>query len=238
MTRVFVASNMPTAYPYKLQKPSTVTPSVRETAECFIMDSGIGDDISNAEVLDLAHDNSADYVVAKDYLHEQDKTTESVREFFELYESHPCEAAPMVPLQPPHHEHYPDLEGFDHYVLGGMVDQEIKTRQRVRWIEQFNEVVPDDVYVHALGVGGSLRFVESIAGRGLVDSVDCSTPEQASMFGQVIDDQLKSSETMAFPGGEGRRDRTVPLAEYNSWQVRDVWEREANQNAKNTLEAW
>lgn len=42
MVRVFVASNLPTAYPYKLQKPTTVCDSVRDTAETFIMDSAEG----------------------------------------------------------------------------------------------------------------------------------------------------------------------------------------------------
>lgn len=223
MTDVYVASAMPTAYPLKLQKPSTVSPRVRETAETFIMDSGIGDDVSNAEVLDLAEKYDADYVVAKDYLHDQDRTTESVREFIDLYNDHDCTATPMIPLQPPFHEHYNDLPGFDHYVLGGMAGDNTSTRQCIRWIERFDDVAPDDAYVHGLGIGGGYGIVRAFAGTDTLDSIDCSTPEQAAMFGKVLDERLKQSEVLAFGSGEGKTQRTYPLAEFNSWQVQDVW---------------
>jgi len=42
---VYIASNMPTDYPLKLQKPSTVSDRVRTTAETFILDSGIGETV-------------------------------------------------------------------------------------------------------------------------------------------------------------------------------------------------
>jgi len=112
---------MPTDYPNKLQKPSTVGSRVRDTADSYILDSGIGDDVSNAEVLELAEQHDADYVIGKDYLHDQDATTESVNEFLELHALQDVDATPMIPLQPPHHEHYHDLPGHSHYVLGGMV---------------------------------------------------------------------------------------------------------------------
>jgi len=236
MTRVYVASDMPTSYPYKLQKPSTVNDRVRPTAESFIFDSGIGDDVSNAEVLDMAHEYDADYVVAKDYLHDQEATTESIQAFFREYENHDCTATPMVPLQPPHAEHYDDLRGHSHYVLGGMALEEISTNQQITWIREFGDVVADDAYVHGLGVGGGLEFVRALAGTGILDSIDCSTPELAATFGCVIDEQLRQ-ETVREYNGEGASKRNYPLAAFNSWQIQDVWGREADAETVQTTNA-
>lgn len=227
MTRVFVASNIPTAYPFKLQKPSTVNQRVRDTAELFIMDSGIGDDVSNAEVLDLAHEYDAEFVIAKDYLHDQPRTTDSVREFMDLYADHECEAWPLVPLQPPYDEHYQQLSEFGWYVLGGMAMEDIDAQQQLEWIRDFRTVAPG-AFAHGLGVGGGFEFVRRAAGENLLDSVDCSTPEQAAMFGKVLDRNLRQKSIRAFESGDGARKRNTPLAGFNSWQVQDVWNREAN----------
>lgn len=230
--KVFVASAMPTSYPYKLQKPSTITPRVRNTADEFILDSGIGDDVSNQEVLDLAAEHNADYVVGKDYLHDQARTTESIRRFVDLYAYHETDATPLIPLQPPHLEHYESLvdEGLDvhdHYVLGGMASEDVSTTQQIQWIREFARNTPNDLYVHGLGVGGGMEFVSKVAGKGWLDSVDCSTPEMAAKDGRMMDERLRQHSEMVFPGGEGRCRRTYPLAEFNSWQIRDVWLREA-----------
>lgn len=229
MTDVFVASNIDTAYPRKLQKPSTVNDAVRDSAETFIFDSGIGDDTTNREVLDAAHEYDADYVVAKDYLHDRERTTDSVARFVEEYRGHPCDATPMVPLQPPHARHYQELTDtlgtFDTYVLGGMAVPEVSTDEQVRHIRAFDDAVHDDAYVHALGVGGGREFVETVAPLEILDSVDCATPEIAAANGCVIDADLRQREVREF-NGTGARKRNRPLAAFNSWQLQDVWERE------------
>jgi len=231
MTRVFVASNMATDYPYKLQKPSTINDKVRATATDFIMDSGIGDEVSNQKVLDLATEHSADWVVAKDYLHDHDKTTTSIVEFLDAYEASECTATPMIPLQPPHDEHYLQLqeEGIEaeYFVLGGMATEDVSTRQAINWIEAFDRVSNGE-YVHGLGVGGGIEFVSQMAGRGILDSIDCSTPEQAAMFGKVLDERLRQQSMRVFESGEGAQKRNKALAELNSWQLQDVWDRETN----------
>lgn len=244
MTDVYVASNIPTDYPRKLQKPSTVNDAVRDTAESFIYDSGIGDDTTNREVLDGAHSYNADYVVAKDYLHDPDATTDSIREFLEVYESHPCAATPMIPLQPPHARHYQQLTDalgtFDHYVLGGMAVPEVSTQEQVRHIQNFTRVVDGDPHVHALGVGGGREFVETVAPLEVLDSVDCATPEMAAANGCVIDAQLRQREVREY-NGTGARKRNLPLAEFNSWQIQDVWERERTRDTdteQTSAEAW
>lgn len=233
MTKVYIASNMPTQYPRKLQKPSTVSQTIRDTARSFIMDSGIGDDVTNTEVLDLAHEYNADYVIGKDYLHDQDVTTESVREFLRLYESHECDSTPMIPLQPPFHEHYRDLPGHSHYVLGGMALSDVSEQRKMAWIRRFRDVEPD-AYVHALGVGGGWEFTRRMARDELLDSLDCSTPELAASNGCILDSRLSQTEVRVHKG-EGARRRNVPLAEFNSWQVQDVWSREMRDCGQTTI---
>jgi len=238
--KVFVASNMPTDYPWKLQKPSTVNDRVRDTAETFIMDSGIGDDVSNKEVLDLAHEYNAEYVVAKDELHDFAATTQNVKEFLELYEEHGCEATVMVPVQCDpetnrwHADHIDDLPDHAHYVLGGMAVDEVGTTEQIKAIKNFREKVGPKPYVHGLGVGGGIEFVSKVAGKGWLDSVDCATPEMAGQFGSILDERLRQKQVRVM-SGDGASKRNIPLSEFNSWQLKDVWDREATQSG---LESW
>jgi len=231
---VYVASNMPTSYPRKLQKPSTVNSRVRNTAERFIMDSGISDDVGTAEVLDLAHEYDADYVVAKDELHDLPATTQNVARFFELYQEHDCDAQPMIPVQCDpaadrwHVDHLPQLPTHSHYVLGGMAVDEVLASDQIPAIKQFREAVGPDAHVHGLGVGGGMEFVSAVAGQGWLDSVDCSTPEMAGQFGCVINQRLRQEQVRVM-AGDGAARRNVPLSDFNSWQLQDVWKREAEQ---------
>jgi len=237
---VFVASNMPTDYPWKLQKPSTVNDRVRDTAETFIMDSGIGDEVSNQEVLDLAYEYTADYVVPKDVLHDFEQTTANVTEFLSLYEDHPCEATVLVPVQcnPEtdewHSDHVDDLPIHTHYVLGGMAVDEVSTTEQITAIKNFRQHVGSEAYVHGLGVGGGIEFVSKVAGKGWLDSVDCATPEMAGQFGSILDERLRQKQVRVM-SGEGASKRNIPLSGFNSWQLKDVWDREAAQCG---LESW
>jgi len=234
--KVFVASNMPTDYPSKLQKPSTVSDRVRTTAETFILDSGIGEDVTTNELVALSHEYDPDFLVAKDELNNHATTITNTLELLDREYSGEL----LIPLQPDYVKHFEKLKDHidvhDHkYVLGGMAISEVSTAQQLEWITKFREVAPD-VYAHGLGVGGGIEFVEAVAGTGLLDSIDCATPEMPAINGCVLDQRLRQQETMVFPGGEGRMNRTYPLAEYNSYQLRDVWERE-NSN-QHDLTGW
>ena len=215
--RVYIASAMPTTYPYKLQKPSTISPRVRQTAESFIMDSGIGNDVSNEEVLDLAHKFNADYVVAKDVLHDFDTTTGNVKAFLTRFDAHECDATPLIPVQCDpendkwHVDHLPELPDVDHYVLGGMAVEEVSTTDQIKSIKAFREAVGPDAYVHGLGVGGGIEFVSKVAGTGWLDSVDCATPEMAGQFGAVMDERLRQKQIRVM-SGEGAAKRNIPLS--------------------------
>jgi hypothetical protein len=233
-TDVFVASNIPHRYPLVLQKPATACRRIRETAETYILDSGIGDDTTNADVLALAADLDADYVIPCDELHDQAATTAAVEAFLELLEEHRCTATPLIPLQPPHAKHYRALSGHSHYCLGGMAFDETTDDQAVRWIREFRKAAGPDPYVHALGIGGGSTIVDALAGTGLIDSVDCATPELAAQFGCVLNDHL-GQEPVLIHQGDGLQRRTRPLAEFNAWQIQDAWRREATDSPQQTL---
>jgi hypothetical protein len=205
---VYVASNMPYSYPYKLVKPDHATQGVVDSAEAVIMDSGIGDDITNAEVLDLAHRYDTDMVVAKDYLHDQPRTTESIREFLALWESHECRATPLIPLQPPHHEHYKQLPDHYHYLLGGMAF-DYETPQIIDAVEKFVSVAGTDPYVHLLGVGANPKLMDYLARNPkYVQAVDCSTPEQCAINGRIYDVDLQQIEYTIRTGEDSRLTRS------------------------------
>lgn len=219
---VYVASNMPYHYPYKLVKPGHVTQRVVDSAETVIVDSGIGnDDIDNGEVLDLAARYDADMVVAKDYLHDQPRTTESVRAFLQEWDRHDCRATPLIPLQPPHHEHYYDLPDQYHYLLGGMAF-EYDTGEIIRAVEKFRTEVGSAPYVHLLGVGTNPRLMDWLAHNpDMVQSIDCSTPEQCAINGAIYDVSL-TQESYQIRTGEGSRRTRSGLAQHLAYTLCDA----------------
>jgi len=151
-----------------------------------------------------------------------------------LHAEHETTATLMTPLQPPHADHYHDLPNRSHYCLGGMAGDDVSDEQAVRWIREFRRVAGPDPYVHALGIGGGIGVVRALAGTGLVDSVDAATPEVAAFHGDVLGPELRHRGVKVH-SGEGNRRRVEPLAEFNCWQTRDVWQREATDDGQTTL---
>lgn len=198
---VYVASAMAYEYPCKLMKPAHASHAVAESCDTLIMDSGIGDDdLTNRDVLHEAHEYGADYVIAKDYLHDQDRTTESVREFYDEYSTHPCTATPLVPLQPPYLEHWRELDCPGMVVLGGMM--RASGRETVQALREFRDAAGNSVHVHGLGVGNNPDFLQAVRENPeLVDSVDCSTFEQMPVNGTIADSGLKQHK-FQYPRGK------------------------------------
>jgi hypothetical protein len=212
---------MPYEFPYKLVKPEHVTQSVVDSAETVIMDSGIGNDsVSNSDVLDLAEKYDTDMVVAKDYLHKQSKTTESVKEFLSEWENNTCRATPLIPLQPPHHEHYEKLGGQYHYLLGGMAF-DYETSAIIRAVEKFRDVAGSGPYVHLLGVGANPKLMDYLAANpGMVQSIDCSTPEQCAINSNIYDVNLQQRDYQ-IRTGEGSRAIRSGLAQHLAYTLCD-----------------
>ena len=232
---IYVASNMPYPYPYKLGKPAHQTPRIRESCETWIQDSGIGDDTTNAEVLALAAEYDADFVVPCDELHDHEATTEAVHEFLELYDDSDVRATPMIPLQPPYDTHYRDLPDFGAYMLGGIAF-DYSPREQIEAIHTFRNAAGDAPYAHGLGIGGSMTTVRALSNDpALVQSVDCSTPEQAAINGSVIDASLKQT-SIDIMTGDGSSSGRYSLAETNAYQLNDAYTKAARSGAD--LGAW
>lgn len=219
---VYIASDMQYRYPYKLVKPTTVSPGVADSCETLIMDSGIGDDtITNQDVLDLADQYDADMVVAKDYLHDQQQTTASIYDFLDSWKTHNCRATPLIPLQPPHHEHYQELSDQYHYLLGGMAFN-YGTQNIIRAVERFRDIAGPSPYVHLLGVGADARLLEYLAQNpGHVQAIDCSTPEQCAINSSIYDVNL---DRRSYPvrTGEGSSRTRECLAQHLAYTLNDA----------------
>ena len=190
---VYVASNMPYEYPHKLVKPKNASPSVVNSAEVVMMDSGIGDDNSNKDVLDKAKKFGCDFVVAKDYLHDQDLTTKSIRDFYYQYEKHDYSGDVLIPLQGNHVEHYYEVGEPEKVLIGGIRD--FSSKKQVEIVQEFRNEVGNDIYVHGLGMGMSKTFVKAIReDPKMLDSIDCSTPEQNAINDKISDAELKQMQ--------------------------------------------
>ena len=219
---IYVASNMPYPYPYKLIKPEHAEQRVADTCDTLIMDSGIGDDTTNREVVELAQQYDADFVVPCDELHDQQATTEAVKDFVDVYEQMDVRATPLIPLQPPYDEHYQELSGHFADVLGGIAF-DTTPRKQIEELKRFRRAAGPEPYAHALGIGGSMTVVNALANDpGLVQSVDCSTPEQAAINGSVIDAELKQ-RSVEILTGEGSSAGRYALAETNAYQLNDAY---------------
>jgi len=225
---IYIASDKPYPYPYKLIKPEHANQRVADSCSTLIMDSGIGDDTTNQDVIDLAIKYDADFVVPCDELHNQDVTTQAVRAFMDIYERSECRAIPIIPLQPPYDEHYHDLSEFYYYALGGIAF-DYSPSEQLEEIQRFRHAAGPQPYAHALGVGGSMTIVRTLANNpNLVQSVDCSTPEQAAIRGQIIDTQLKQREINILHG-EGSNANRIDLMQTNAYQLVDAYTRAKRQ---------
>jgi len=209
---IYVASNIYTYWwPWRLQKPAYAGERVRHMANSgYILDSGIGDDVSNQEVIDTAADLRASYVIAKDYLDDPDASVNSVLDFLDTYDDHPTvESRVIVPLQRPHVESFDSLDDhgvFDHpdvsrVALGGLAPYAPDVQ--VRALRQFHEGAGRraDLDVHALGMGASTKLVRAVRDNpDLIDSLDLSTPEQMAKNSRYPGERWEQNDGYVVPG--------------------------------------
>lgn len=216
---VYIASNNRTYwYPYRLQKVGYASDRIRPLARRgYILDSGIGDDdVTNADVLEKARGlderyiNPNTWVVPKDYLHDRSRTTESVLDFFDLYDdfrySEPAtvlKPAVIVPLQPPHVEHYEALRDHgvtaDRWAIGGVKDR--PPAEQLDALRTFREAVGPEPDVHGMGFGANQTLIRGLReDPGLVSSLDLSTPEQYARFSKLPGERWEKEDGYVTPG--------------------------------------
>lgn len=194
---IYAASSLKHPWPYRLQNADNCYPASFWRSQHRILDSAIKKDYSNEEVLNHAVERHATAVVAKDYLHDQQATTESIREFAEKHEAdvHP---AAYIPLQPPYDSHfqtvYPiiDESHLEHrYMLGGLANAE--PARRIDELLAFRSEAGPDVVAHGLGWGLDDELVATLREEpSLLDSVDNSTPQNALRNGRIVDKHWQS----------------------------------------------
>jgi hypothetical protein len=185
-----------------------------------MMDSGIrNDDITNEDVLDAAETYGADYVIPKDYLNDQYKTTQSVHEFLDIYRSHSCDAEYLIPLQPPHDRHFEDFKQYDTFALGGIAKK--PPSAQLDYIRKFRDVAGDDVYVHILGLGASRELIDAFrTDPGFVDSIDTSTPVNAPKHGEIPDATfIQNRQKFQIPAGDGSSTGHAIACEFILWEM-------------------
>jgi hypothetical protein len=200
--RVFIASYIPRYwYPYRLQHAEKARDWAKDESLEVIMDSAIGDSaVGNEAVLERAAECNADYVIPADTLHSQPQTTGAVNEFVGLYEAHDCRAKPLIPLQPPYDRHYQELDGFSHYVLGGIATTD--PEDQLQHIRRFRDEAGYGVYAHGLGLGASLELIRALRENPrLLDSLDLSTPEQV-VKGEKIPDKTWEQRDFQYATGD------------------------------------
>lgn len=230
---LILASNFRGPYPFKLQnvKDNAIVHCDRSTG--YILDSGIGDEsLTNDDVLEemlrFEKGRGVDFVIPKDRpmlpgnsveseAEARALTTEAIRDFLpkwaHLYDYSQTSARPLIPLQPPHDTHYrqllndDEIRGFiDHYDLnswciGGIMPK--GTLEQVGHVERFRSVVGPKAYVHGLGLGMSLSFVQWVRQNpDVFDSVDVSTPSQLVSNNGILSPSL-SKEDWFYPRGKG-----------------------------------
>lgn len=203
-------------YPYRLQPadPQTVSHRAREQAVEFIVDSDFNNpDVSNGDVIDHAIEYDATYIVPKDYVSTPDngltdreareKTTESLAEFFDLYEDADVAANVIIPLQPPHDVHYDTITerfgDFAYYAVGGVAKADPKVK--VNAARTARDAVGPYKHLHGFGFGPTFEVIQTLRHEpGLLDSMDSSTLENNSVAGATID---KWGDTVKVPVAKG-----------------------------------
>lgn len=187
-------------FPYKLQKAKAADDYVRESCLKYMVDCGIHEGSENADVIAAATRHNAHYVIPRDYLSEPDRTSESVREFLDLYEESDCPAQVIIPLQPDHLDHLEDFKGYSHYAIGGV--SEAGPQEQVESLKRVREAVGYGPYIHGFGFNVAPKVIQAVRDDPrLVDSIDFNLPEGMTGYGEITDATLQRIE-FTYPHGD------------------------------------
>jgi len=242
--RVYVGTDVDRYWiPYRLQPVDRAREKVANECLEYILDSGFRDPtVTNEQILRKAEKVNPSYVIPKDYLpwesyntsklpdeavdhlreirREYDEdyraaTTDSIEEFLDLWERSPTNARPIIPLQPPHVEHYRSLperaKRYGYFSIGGIAHA--GPEAQVEALRAFRDEVGYGPQVHALGVGTHLTAIRAIReDPGLVDSLDVSTPEQVVKNESVPDKTFSQPPDGSFQMAKGTNSSTTRAA--------------------------
>jgi len=192
-------------YPYVLGHVNESSPTLADKAERFILDSTIGDEsVGNKEVYDRGKDLDADWILAADVMDDPEQTTESILELLQVDDGDDeYEPTIVLPLQAgdgiDHVSHYKQIQettrkwGYNvsdnPVAVGGIRD--LKPETQVDICRRVRTNLGSEIYIHALGCGITLPWVEAIRmSPTLVDSLDTSSIAQNVINGTLLSPEL------------------------------------------------
>ena len=173
-------------WPWRMQPVHEADERHRNACEHYIVDSSFKDEsITNSDVLNAAAALDAEVAVLADVYQDKDATVDVILDGLELADEHRFDGDLMVPLQPPHHECYVELEGqADLYAVGGVKDA--SDTEKIQAAKAVREVAGPEIHLHGLGYGATDRIASAVReSPPLLDSVDYSTPIQSAMHVSV-----------------------------------------------------
>lgn len=194
---VYLAHHMANKeYPYRIQQVKEASPTTAEKATKHILDSSIGKDYSNADVVEKAEHLGVKIVVPCDVIGDHEATVEQVLDMCERIAG--TDMRLVVPIQGDSPDEYVDNtaemrsiladHGYeslvDRYAIGGVKDA---SGDQQRAIARAVATEHDDLRWHLFGAGMSTEWVRFIRENpALLTSIDMATPVYASKSNELI----------------------------------------------------
>lgn len=208
------SSGQITDWPHRLVSYDEASMTQRKHALTFLLDSGAnGHGAATAELLDAAERLYPTHLMATDTIAESENrrweavvdTAKRVSDFIDRLESRSISPTLMIPLQPPHDEHYRYLQAEyprqarqAYFAVGGLKNETAETQLEA--IRALREEVGYQVNLHGLGFGSTETHITALTDNpALLDSLDLSTPQQ-----KVANQELWGDATLPDVEGDYR----------------------------------
>lgn len=172
---------------YRLIRVDDFNESAIDSGIMVILDSGFNaPEVTNETMIESALEHKPQFVIPKDYPGEQEETTQSVRDFLELWRGSEARkySRVLIPLQPPYDEHYREFSDWSFFCLGGLA--KAGGDAQVAGIQAFREEAGYKPYAHGLGMGSSPQVLSLLRDKPrMLDSFDNSTACQRPIGGEI-----------------------------------------------------
>ena len=236
-------------YPYKLMSYYESRPSVRDSAENLIIDSGYRKYGDIDEILEAVEKLDADWFIPPDVTpwfddYDEISPAERVEDLWEhgwKATLAGVDAEMLVPLHRPVDEHLEELKHFrpersigdqEEYNLlkefGGVAVglKGIPDSERIEVLGTINREIPVGTHVHGLSPGTEMEMMSFLRENPhMVDSIDVSTPESAAANNKIPDNEWYQHK-VPFPTGTDistlRAMRTLEIALRLNFMLSDL----------------
>lgn len=188
-------------YPYRVQSVKYISPTVSSESEKNIIDSAIGEEYSNDDVINkLDHEHVA--IVPADIIGDNDKSIEAIIDILSRTDSNV-----VIPIQQSDGSWYGSAvdtkecisdHGYEDrvfsYAVGGVKDLTFGEQKQAT--REVRDGIDGDDNLHLFGAGCSKRWVNFIReNRDIITSLDVSTPIRAPIGGKYISFDMEQIQT-------------------------------------------